>query len=287
MSTTDPSAARQSRETRLRGSAVALTMTLVGAVLVVAAGAVSGYAIGSFTGVFREMQLNSVFSHSPDPDHPWWAAPTAVVGSVVAVAVYSRWNHRFNGRSADFAGAGPGSLWLIGAAAGLWWTTTALWPAPDRVGTAVDPEFGRDTAWGIGGRVWYASAWWLPGLFTALALVALLLGTIGRRGQRDRRGRVTALLSAGHRTTGTVTAVSGTTTPDAALTLLRWTFTFTDATGQTRWVERTNGFPHGSAPTVGATIAVLHDPKNPADKRSIFAAVTGGDSPDDYLRPGM
>lgn len=287
MSTTDPSAAKRDRAARLRGSTTALMMTLVGAVLVLGAGSVSGYAIGSFTGVFREMHLNSVFSHSPDPDHPWWAAPAAIFGSMIATAIYSRWNHRFTGRSADFAGIGPGSLWLIGAAAGLWWTTTVLWPAPDRVGTAVDPEFGRDTAWGIGGWVWYTSAWWLPAMFTALALAALVLGTIGRRGHRDRRGRVTALLSAGRRTSGTVTAVSGTTTPDAALTLLRWTFTFTDATGQTRWVERTNGFPHGSAPTIGATITVLHDPMNPADKRSIFAAMAGGDSPDDYLRPGM
>ncbi|WP_140448711.1 DUF3592 domain-containing protein [Curtobacterium flaccumfaciens] len=262
-------------------------MTLVGAVLVVVAGSVSGYAIGSFTGVFREMNLNSVFSHSSDPDHPWWAPPTAIFGSLAATGVYSRWNHHFTGRSADFAGIGPGSLWLIGAAAGLWWTTAALWPAPDKVGTAVDPVFGRDTAWGLGDWVWYASAWWLPGLFTVLALVAVLLGVIGRRGRRDRRGRISELLSTGHRVQGTVTAVSGATSPDAALTLLRWTFTFNDINGQARWVERTNGFRHGAAPTIGATITVLYDPARPADKRSIFAAVTGGDSPEDYIRPGM
>jgi len=259
---------------------------VVGAVLLVVAGALAGFGISQFVVVFRMMNLNSVFSDSPDPDPVWWAIPAAIVASLVASGVYGRWNHRWSGRTSDFAGVGPATPWLFGAAASLWWQTTAVWPEPDRVGVAVDPVFHQDAPWGVGEWIWYASAWWLPGLATLLALAALVVGAVARRRRSDQRTLVASMLRSGQRTVGTVTAVGGTTSAEATFTVLPWTFSFSDLQGVQRWVERTDTFRHGTAPVVGAPVSVLFDPSRPADTGRIFAAPHGGEDADDYLRVG-
>ncbi|RDH98546.1 hypothetical protein DEU32_105141 [Curtobacterium sp. AG1037] len=286
MSTVDPQQARREREARFRRTPLALAMTVLGGLLVVAAGAVGGAAIGQFVLVFRMMNLNSVFSHSPDPDTALWAAPVAVVGTLVAAAVYTRWNHRWSGRTSDVAGIGVLPLWLVGAAAFLWWTTQTQWPAPDRVGTEVDPTFGHDQAWSVGDWVWYATVWWLPALVTVFAVLACVAGGVTRLGRGSRRARLTDVLQQGSRTTGEVTAVSGATTPDAARTLLRWTFTFVDLQGVRRWVERTEGFAPGEGPELGRAVTVLYDPARPGDRKRIFASTGKGQDPEEFLRPG-
>ncbi|ROS36237.1 hypothetical protein EDF31_11025 [Curtobacterium sp. PhB142] len=286
MSTTDPAAALRAKAAAQQGSARALVLTIVWAALLLAVGVVAGYALGSVLGTIRDMTVNSVFSDTPDPEYPWWAMPVAVTGSIVTLGMYSKWNHRFAGRASEFVGVGPVSIWLVGAAAGLWWTTATQWAPVDRVGTTVDPAFGRDEVWGIGGWIWYAAAWWIPALVTALALVALIGGTVARRGQGGRRGRLEQLLRAGRRVDGIVTAVSGSTAHDASFTLLRWTFTFTDLQGQQRWVDRTEGFGDGTGPVLGATVVVVFDPTRPSDRKRIFAATNAGAVPEDFLRPG-
>ncbi len=286
MSTVDPQQARREREARHRRTPLALAMTVLGGLLVTAAGAVGGAAIGQFVLVFRMMNLNSVFSDSPDPDTVPWAAPVAVVGTLAAAAVYTRWNHRWSGRTTDVAGIGVLPLWLVGAAAFLWWTTQTQWPAPDRVGTAVDPTFGHDEAWSAGDWVWYATVWWVPALVTLLAVLACTAGGVTRLGRGSRRARLTDVLQQGQRTTGEVTAVSGATTPDASRTLLRWTFTFVDLQGVRRWVERTEGFAHGEGPVLGHVVTVLYDPARPGDRKRIFAATGKGQDPEEFLRPG-
>ena len=286
MSTVDPQQARREREARYRGSAVALTMTVVGAVLVAAAGAVGGLAVSEFVLRFRMMMVNSVFSDSPDPETHWWAVPGAVFGTLVAVSVYAQWNHRWSGRTTDLVGLGPMPLWFVGATACTWWATTTQWPAPDRVGTAVDPTFGQDEPWGIGTWIWYTSVWWLPGLLTVVTVLALVAGGATRVGRGNRRARLADVLANGRRTTGEVTAVSGGTTPDASRTLLRWTCSFVDLHGVRRWIERTEGFAHGTAPVLGGTVTVLYDPARPGDRKRIFTTTGSGDEPEDFIRPG-
>ena len=286
MSTVDPQQVRREREARYRGSTTALTMTVVGAVLVVAAGAVGGLAFSGFVLRVRTAMVNSVFSDSPDPDPHLWAAPVAVVVTLVAVGVHTRWNHRWSGRTTDLVGPGPLPLWLVGATACTWWATTTQWPAPDRVGVAVDPTFGHDETWGAGTWIWYASVWWLPGLFTVVTVLALVAGGTTRIGAGARRARLTDVLADGRRTTGEVTAVSGGTTPDASRTLLRWTFSFVDLHGVRRWVERTEGFTHGTAPVPGEAVTVLYDPARPGDRKRIFTTTGRGDEPEEFLRPG-
>ncbi|WFR67181.1 hypothetical protein P9139_00485 [Curtobacterium flaccumfaciens] len=286
MSTVDPAGERQIREASYRGSTTALIWTVIGAVLLVAAGCVAGLGASQFVNVFRMMNLNSVFSDSADPQVVWWTIPAAVVGSLIAGAVYTRWNHRWSGRTSDFSGVGPATPWLIGATASLWWATTALWPAPDQVGVAVDPTFGQDETWGVGEWIWYAARWWLPAIASIFSLLALIGGAIARRRRGNRRVLIGELLRAGRRTEGEVTAVSGTTSPEATYTMLSWTFAFTDLHGTRRWVERTEGFRDGTAPVHGAPVSVLFDPARPEDTRRIFAAPRGGDDVDDYLRLG-
>lgn len=286
MSTVDPQQARREREARYRGSTPALTMTVVGALLVVAAGVIGGLAVSDFVLRFRMMTVNSIFSDSPDPETHLWAAPSAVVGTLVAVGVYTRWNHRWSGRTTDLVGLGPLPLWLVGATACTWWATTTQWPAPDRVGVAVDPTFGHDETWGVGTWIWYTAVWWLPGLLTVVTVLALVAGGATRVGRGNRRARLTDVMANGRRTTGEVTAISGGTTPDASRTLLRWTFSFVDLHGVRRWVERTEGFTHGTAPVLGGTVTVLFDPARPGDRKRIFTTTGSGDDPEDYLRPG-
>lgn len=286
MSTVDPQQARREREARYRGSTPALTMTVVGALLVVAAGVIGGLAVSDFVLRFRMMTVNSIFSDSPDPETHLWAAPSAVVGTLVAVGVYTRWNHRWSGRTTDLVGLGPLPLWLVGATACTWWATTTQWPAPDRVGVAVDPTFGHDETWGVGSWILYTAVWWLPGLLTVVTVLALVAGGATRVGRGNRRARLTDVMANGRRTTGEVTAISGGTTPDASRTLLRWTFSFVDLHGVRRWVERTEGFTHGTAPVLGGTVTVLFDPARPGDRKRIFTTTGSGDDPEDYLRPG-
>ncbi|MGN7190401.1 DUF3592 domain-containing protein [Curtobacterium sp. MCBA15_004] len=285
MSTVDPQQVRREREAAWRGTNRALVMTVVGAVLVAAAGAVAGLAVSRFVLVFRMMQVNSVFSDSPDPESVWWAAPGAVVGTLVAVAVYSRWNHRWSGRTSDFAGVGPLQPWFLGATAMLWWETSR-WPAPDRVGVAVDPTFGHDEVWGLGEWIWYATVWWVPALATLVTVLLLVAGGVTRLGRGNRRARLTDVLANGRGVVGEVTAVSGGTSPDASRTLLRWTFSFVDLQGVRRWVERTEGFAHGEGPVVGMPVTVLYDPARPGDRKRIFTATTRDPGPEDFLRPG-
>ncbi|MFZ6991321.1 hypothetical protein ACO0E1_05475 [Curtobacterium sp. RRHDQ66] len=287
MSTTDPAAARRAEAAAQQGSTRALAMTIVWAVLLLGVGVVVGFALGSVLEAFRDMTVNSVFSDTPDPEHPWWAMPVAVLGSIVAFGMYSTWNHRWSGRASEFVGVGPVSIWLVGAAAGLWWTTSTQWAPVDQVGTAVDPVFGRDEPWGVGGWIWYTAAWWIPGLVSALAVAALIGGAVARRGQGGRRARLEQLLRDGRRVDGVVTAVSGSTAHDASFTLIRWTFTFTDLQGQQRWVDRTEGFRDGTGPVLGSAVVVVFDPTRPSDRKRIFAATRGGTEPADFLRPGM
>lgn len=287
MSTTDPAAARRAKAAAQQGSTRALALTIVWAVLLLGVGVVVGYALGAVLGEVRDMNVNSLFSDTPDPEHPWWAMPVAVIGSIVTFGMYSMWNHRWSGRASEFVGVGPVSIWLVGAAAGLWWTTSTQWAPVDQVGTAVDPVFGQDEVWGVGGRIWYTAAWWIPALVTMLAVTALIGGAVTRRGQGGRRGRLEELLRTGRRVDGVVTAVSGSTAHDASFTLLRWTFTFTDLQGRQRWVDRTEGFRDGTGPVLGATVVVVFDPTRPSDRKRIFAATRGGTAPADFLRPGM
>lgn len=286
MSTIDPSAAREDRRRRQAGSAGSLAGTVAAGAFLTASGAVAGYAAAAFCDRFRVMMVNSVFSDT-ESTMAVWTTPFAVVGSLVAFALYTRWNHRYSGSTAGFVGAGPAPLWLLGAAAALWWATTAAWAPADVVGTAYDPVFGRHEEWGVGAWVWYTMRWWLPGTVTLLLLSSAAAGVRARMRERGRRRTLVRMLAEREPVAGEVTAVRGPASSNAERVLVRWTFAFTDDRGRRRWVERSELFPRNAAPVAGAPVRVLFDARNPDDTSRVFAAVRGGTAAADYLRPRM
>lgn len=286
MSTIDPSAAREDRRRRQAGSAGSLAGTVAAGALLTAAGAVAGYAVAAFCDRFRVMMVNSVFSDT-ESTMAVWVTPVAVIASLACFALYTRWNHRYSGSTAGFVGVGPAPLWLLGAAAALWWATTAAWAPADVVGTAHDPVFGRHEEWGLGAWIWYTMRWWLPGIVTLLLLSSVVAGVRARIRERGRRRTLVRLLAQGEPVAGEVTGVRGPAASNAGRVLLHWTFAFTDGQGRRRWVERAEVFPRDAVPVVGAPVLVLFDARNPGDTSRVFAAVRGGTAVADYLRTGM
>ncbi len=176
MSAIDPRTAAEQRRERLRGSRRALVAVLLSALLSLLAAAVLGVALGGVFEQLRVVSINSVFG-SWDTGIPVevraWGLPVGILGSVVALGQYSRWNHAWTGRDDVHAVVGPLPLALAGLTVGTAVSTT-MWTPPDAVGVAVDTTFSHDEPWGIGEWILYAGQWWLPALLALLTLLSLL-----------------------------------------------------------------------------------------------------------------
>lgn len=284
MSTIDPAEVRRARAERGRGSLGAALLAVLGALLVVVTGAIAGYAVAVFLDQFRIMELNSVFSSwdsDLDPMTLAWVAPLGVFASIFAWSLYADASRRYLGRP-GFSVVGPLTLWLVGAALGVW-CGCANWTDPDAVGIAVDPAFGDDETWGFGAWTFYWAQLWLPALVALLALASLVIGIAARAGKRGRDATVAELLASGRRAEGVVTATVGPST-EAGRVAGEWTVKFTDLHGQDRWVARLGAFPAASPPAVGERVTVLYDPASPGAVKRIFLARGTGTTIDDFTQ---
>ncbi|MGX5697627.1 hypothetical protein ACWKWP_15620 [Agromyces soli] len=283
MSTIDPAAARRERLERQQGSLGAALAAAFSGLLLVATGAMTAYGFAAFLDQFRIMSLNSVFStwdSQMGSPFPW--LPIGIVGSIVAWALYVRWNHRYSGTTARFVGPGPLSVLLIGLVGGLWFGCLS-WTAPDEVGTAVDPTLGEDEPWDAGAWIFYTAQWWLPIGFTVLALAAFTAGMLGRRARTARGELLDRLLISGRRAEGVVTE-STTPSGEASWNIFSLTVKFTDLTATDRWVTRAVKYRSAEVPPVGAPMTVLYDPSAPGDESRIFLASGPATTADDFRR---
>lgn len=283
MSLLDPREAAERDRIAFRGSARALTATLIAGVLSLAAASVIGFAIGGLFEQFRIMSLNSVFStwETAIPvEARGWGLPVGILGSLITISQYAKWNHRYTGRQDGFAIVGPLTIVLAGLAIGTWVATT-MWTTPDAVGVAVDPTFGEDEAWDAGAWILYAAQWWLPGLFALLTVLSLLGRVLSRSSRERRQSVVEQLLRSGTRVEAEVTQVP-LPDPHASRSLAPVVAKFTDAWGTDRWITCTVMLPPQEFPKVGDRRPLVFDPANPGDTGRIFFSATGATDPESF-----
>jgi hypothetical protein len=187
----DPREAELRKKPDYRGSSVALTATLLSGLGALLAVAVLGFGAGGLFDQVRVMSVNSVFgnweTHIPVAARGL-AIPLGILGTILLLGLYSKWNHRYTGRSDHFAILGPLTIVLIGLTLGVWASTT-MWVEPDAVGVALDPKFGDDEPWDAGAWILYTAKWWLPGILAVLTVLSLVARFIGLRARKRDAAR--------------------------------------------------------------------------------------------------
>lgn len=283
MSVIDPRESARQKHAAYRGSAAALTATLIWGLLALAAATVIGFALGGVFEQLRIVNINSVFG-TRETGTPVafraWGLPLGILASIVCLGLYGTWNHRYTGRDSGYAVIGPLTIILVGLAGGTWWATT-LWTPPDAVGIAVDPTFSQNEPWGVGEWILYAGQWWLPGLLALLAVLSYVtrIRTLAKR--RSDGGLIQQLLSAGSLVHAEIVEAP-LPVPDAARMAASLVARFTDAHGTDRWVTSLVLIPPRDMPAVGDTRPLVFDPAAPGDTRRIFLSPTGRTAVDDF-----
>lgn len=284
MSLTDPVESERRTAAALRGSPAALTAALLFGAGGLLAAAVLGLGVGGVFDQLRVVTLNSVFGNW-DAGVPIAvraaAIPVGVLACILLFGQYSKWNHRYTGRTTFFAFVGPLTLVLLGLALGTWVATT-MWAAPDAIGVAVDPTFHDDEPWDLGAWIMYAAQWWLPGLLALLG-IASLLGRIASGRYRARNSELAAeMLRSGSLVDAEVVRSPACPT-DASRVAATITLRFEDAEGRSRWVKCHLLLPPNEVPGIGAHRPLVFDPRDPGDTTRIFVSPTGRSDASDFL----
>ncbi|KRC61070.1 hypothetical protein ASE14_08985 [Agromyces sp. Root81] len=110
---------------------------------------------------------------------------------------------------------------------------------------------------------------WLGLLFIAIGVFIWVMTVVARAGQRRRVVRELQTLSDGVETTATVTRVPPGPNPTSRGLWAAVTFTFTDASGAQRWVERTMLIRRAGDVKVGDTTRLWYDRADPGADRGI------------------
>lgn len=284
MSLTDPLESERRKTADFKGSASARTATLIYGFCGFLAIAILGFGIGGIFDQMRIMALNSVFSD--------WesgvpvavralAIPFGIIASMLCFGQYSKWNHRYTGRSTYFAFVGPLTLVLLGLALGTWIATT-MWTVPDAVGTAVDPVFHENEQWGIGAWILYSAQWWLPGGLALLGIASLIMRFVSGKHRARNSDLAAELLHSGSLVEAEVVK-SPPVSVEASRAATAVTLKFEDSAGNSRWVKCPLLLPPREVPVVGEHRPLLFDPVHPGNTKRIFVSPTGGLDADDFL----
>jgi hypothetical protein len=281
--TVDPAQARHDRLERWRGHPWLLAGAVVASVATLVLGGLAGLGFGGFLEIFRTMAIDSVFDDRGAEKPPYvvvWGT-LGGLGCLVAALLAGAAVRRYRGRPSG--PAFPVVLALAGATAGT--GVSALdWLPPLAVGTAVDPVFHEDEAWGFWGWVCYYADWWAPALLLGLTLLAVAYAVgAGRRDAELTRTR-DRLLAQGHRVPADVVEAKLHVARDEAGTRLvgsTVTVSYTDSAGVRRWVTRRSRETGLMIGPGGAE--VLFDPARPGDEKMVFVALRRYPVPADWL----
>lgn len=282
MSTIDPIRLQRERALARQGSPAAAAGLVLGALVVLVAGALSGWAMTGLVETSRESQLNSIFADAPPASMTWvWGASVGPILCFAGGGIMTAAAKAYTGVLLTFPVVGPLTIGLVGAAVGTAFGVRA-WVPPVTVGVRTDPVFGDDEVWSTFDWVMYHATTWLPLLVAALALVSLVVGIAARRRKAVRRGELDRLVVEGQRVIGDVTAIP-TLTEGSAL-LAPWTVHFIDRSLTDRWVTSHGKFPRDDLPKVGDRVTVLYDPAAPGDKHRIYVGGLEAHTAQDFLR---
>ncbi|WP_410624375.1 hypothetical protein [Amycolatopsis sp. cmx-8-4] len=180
MNTKDPARARHERLERWHGHPGVLAAVVVASLATVALGVPAGLGFGGFMEQFRTMAIDSIFDDRGDADPSYvvvWGT-LGVFGCLFTASLAGAAARRYRGRPTG--SAFPAVLALAGSTVGAG-VSARGWLPPLAVGTAVDPVFHQDEAWGFWGWLFYYADWWVPALLLVVTPLVLGHAVTGRR----------------------------------------------------------------------------------------------------------
>ena len=260
MSTINPALAVQAREAAKAarvGSGRALALLLATDFGLAAGGFLAVAGLSSLFAVARLEESNAFPLVALLP----LLLPVGILSSVGFLIAQAFARRAYTGSDEIFAAVVDGSpVWLAGAATGAWTSLVLLQLTAPPVQAGLPAE-------------WIATT--LP-LVLPIGLTAALATSLWRRSARRRRRErkvtmLTDVFRSGTRTPGVVTETVR-RAPEGGRQIARWTVSFTDAIGQTRWVTPLGLFHEDSLPAAGDVVTVLYDPANPSETSRIFIA---------------
>ncbi|CCH29650.1 DUF3592 domain-containing protein [Actinosynnema sp. NPDC047251] len=273
MNTVDPAQARRDRLDARRGSTGMLVAVVAASVVTVVAAFVAGLGFGQLVEMFRSMAVDSVFDDRGDERPPFllmWGM-FGFVGALFAGGTAATAARNYLGRPTR--PLFPLVLALAAHTAGTW-VSSRDWLPPLAVGTAVDPVFHKDEAWGPFGWLMYYADWWLPVGMLLLTATALLLTVRHARTQAALVAERDRLLRHGYRVSADVVEVKARVSSDEGGTRTvgsTVTVAFVDRAGVRHWATRYTS--DVGVPTGPNLAQVLYDPEHPTRDQSIFVSV--------------
>jgi hypothetical protein len=236
------------------------------AALVLAAGASLGWGLGIAVNQFRIMALNSVTEWTTtDPTR--WPLPlfAGLFGGMVVRMLFARAQRSWTGGPIRIA---PTFFTMLGVAAGFF-LYSLRWTTPTSVGESVDKVFGGNEAWDLRAWVMYYANLWVPAVCVIAAIIALVARLVFAARVSNKLDRVQQAVARGIQVPGVVNSVEYTGVRVHGQPLEKTVVSFTDLSGQTRWVTKRGTFNLAQVPRAGDAVTVFFDPATISDEKTI------------------